>query len=75
MGLDVVDLVLWCDEEFAELENARLEQVRTEGELFELICEKLSLPCGSNEPHPAARPLIPIMESIRPREISERLAA
>jgi acyl carrier protein len=34
VGLDVVDLVLWCDEEFAvELENDRLEQVRTAGEL------------------------------------------
>ena len=60
MGLDVVELVLRCEEEcHIELENDRLEQVGTVGELFELICEKLGLPSGPGEPRPSERTFIP----------------
>ena len=60
MGLDVVELVLRCEEDFdVALENDRLEQVQTVGDLLELICEKLQLPSGSDEPRPAERIWIP----------------
>jgi len=40
MGLEVVELVLNCEEEFNfALENDRLKRVRTVGDTFELIFE------------------------------------
>jgi acyl carrier protein len=60
MGLDVVELTLRCEEEFdVALENDRLERVRTVGDLFELICEKLGLPFGPDAPRPLRRAFIP----------------
>jgi acyl carrier protein len=45
MGLDIVEVVMRCEENFnVPLEPARLEQMRTVGDLFELICEGLNLP-------------------------------
>jgi len=53
MGLDVVELVLECEEAFGiELEDWKLEQMRTVGDLFELICEQLHLPFGKDAPRP-----------------------
>jgi acyl carrier protein len=53
MGLDTVELVLRCEEEFhIQLEDWKLGQMRTAGDLFELICEQLQLPFGSHEPTP-----------------------
>ena len=67
MGLDVVELVMRCEEEFGvELENDRLEGMRTVGDLFELICEQLKLPSGPGEPRPAQRRLIPV--AMAPKE-------
>jgi acyl carrier protein len=61
MGLDVVELVMRCEEEFGvELENDRLEGVRTVGDLFEIICDEVKLPSGPNVPRPAQRQLIPV---------------
>jgi acyl carrier protein len=61
MGLDVVELVLRCEAEFnVTLENDRLERVRTVGDIFELICEKLELPCGPDAPRPIRRTFIPL---------------
>jgi acyl carrier protein len=52
MGLDIVELVIRCEETFKiELENWRLEQMRTVGDLYELICEQL-IPFGPQEPRP-----------------------
>jgi acyl carrier protein len=60
MGLDVVEIVLRCEEEFGvELENDRLEQIHIVGDLFELICERLKLPSGPGVPRSARRLLIP----------------
>lgn len=60
MGLDVVEFVLQCEESLAvELEDYRLERVRTVGDLFELICEKLILPSGADQPRPVARTYVP----------------
>jgi acyl carrier protein len=60
MGLDVVELVLRCEEKFdIRLEDSRLESTRTVGDLFELICEQLNLPHGSQVPPPAMRAVIP----------------
>jgi hypothetical protein len=48
MGLDIVEVVMRCEEIFdVRLEPIRLEQMRTVGDLFELICEQLNLPCGA----------------------------
>jgi acyl carrier protein len=61
MGLDVVELVLRCEEDFGVgLENDRLERVRTVGDLFELICEELKLPSGPDAPRPNRRTFIPL---------------
>jgi acyl carrier protein len=61
MGLDVVELTLRCEEEFdVALENDRLERVRTVGDLFELICEKLGLPCGPDALRPIRRTFVPL---------------
>ena len=60
MGLDVVEIVLRCEDSFGvELEDRRLEQTRTVGGLLELICEKLNLPSGSEAPRPVVRAFIP----------------
>jgi len=60
MGLDVVELVLECEETFnVALEDWRLERMRTVGDLFELICEQLQLPFGSDVPRPVGRTVIP----------------
>jgi len=53
MGLDVVDIVLECEERFdIELEDWKLGQMRTVGDLVELVCEKLQLPFGNDAPRP-----------------------
>jgi acyl carrier protein len=60
MGLDVVELTMKCEETFhVELEDWRLGQMRTVGDLFELICEQLGLPFGPQEPRPTLPPRIP----------------
>jgi acyl carrier protein len=52
MGLDIVEVVMRCEETFdVRLEPTRMEQMRTVGDLFELICEELKLP---REPAAAA---------------------
>jgi hypothetical protein len=61
MGLDVVELTMRCEETFhVELEDWRLGQMRTVGDLFELICEQLGLPFGPQEPRPTVPPQIPL---------------
>jgi acyl carrier protein len=61
MGLDVVEIVLHCEEEFGVvLEDDRLEQMQTVGDLFELICEELKLLYGNDAPRPATRIFIPL---------------
>jgi acyl carrier protein len=61
MGLDVVELVMQCEESFdVKLETDRLESMRTVGDLFELIREQLDLPAGSDAPRPATRTIIPL---------------
>ncbi|HWW23200.1 MAG TPA: hypothetical protein VNY78_04815 [Edaphobacter sp.] len=61
MGLDIVELVLRCEETFEiELEDWRLGQMRTVGDLYELICEQLGVPSGSLQPRPANRAAIPL---------------
>ena len=53
MGLDIVEIVLRCEEEFdVQLEDWRLGQMRTVGDLFELICEQLKLQFGKDAPFP-----------------------
>ena len=48
MGLDIVEVVMRCEEAFdVRLEPMRLEQMRTVGDLFELVCERLNLPGGA----------------------------
>lgn len=67
MGLDVVEIVLRCEEEFGvELENDSLEGMQTVGDLFELIREQLNLPAATDVPRPAQRLLVPI--AIAPKE-------
>ena len=61
MGLDVVEVVLQCEETFEiELEDWRLEQMRTVGDLYELICQQLGLPFGPQELRPTTRAFIPL---------------
>ena len=61
MGLDVVELVMRCEESFdVKLETDRLESMRTVGDLFELIRERLNLPPASDAPRPASRMFIPV---------------
>ena len=53
MGLDVVDIVLEAEESFdIDLEDWKLGQMRTVGDLFELVCEQLQLPFGNDAPRP-----------------------
>ena len=60
MGLDVVELVMQCEESFdVKLETDRLESMRTVGDLFELIRQQLNLPPASDAPRPASRMFIP----------------
>ena len=48
MGLDIVEVVMRCEEAFdVRLEPIRLKQMRTVGDLFELVCERLNLPGGA----------------------------
>jgi hypothetical protein len=54
MGLDIVELVIECEEAFhIKLEDWRLGQMRTVGDLYELICEQLGLPFGPQEARPS----------------------
>jgi hypothetical protein len=51
MGLDIAEIVMRCEEVFdVHLESIRLEEMRTVGDLFELICEQLKLPQGPPPP-------------------------
>ena len=60
MGLDVVELVLRCEEVFdIELEDNRLEHTRTVGDLFELICAQLGLPTSQTSPATLTGPTSP----------------
>jgi acyl carrier protein len=53
MGLDIVEVVMRCEEEFdIQLEDWRLEHMQTVGDLFELICEQLHIPFGKDLPTP-----------------------
>jgi hypothetical protein len=62
MGLDIVELVIRCEEAFKiELEDWRLGQMRTVGDLYELICEQLGLRFGPQEPSPTKTPPIPLV--------------
>jgi hypothetical protein len=48
MDLDIVEVVMRCEEIFdVRLEPIRLDQMRTVGDLFELVCEQLNLPGGA----------------------------
>ena len=61
MGLDIVELVLKCEETFdIKLEDWRLGQMSTVGDLYELICEQLGMPFGSLRPRPANQTVIPL---------------
>jgi acyl carrier protein len=60
MGMDFVELVLRCEETFGvALQDDRLSFAVTVGDLFELICEQLKLPCGPQAPRPIQGLLIP----------------
>lgn len=60
MGLDVVEIVLECEEQFqVTLEDWKLERTTTVGDLFELICEELKLPYGPDAPRP--KQLVPVL--------------
>ena len=55
MGLDIVEVVMRCEETFdVRLEPIRLEQMRTVGDLFDLACEQLNLPIGAPMRDPMA---------------------
>ena len=44
MGLDTVELILRCEEVFeVEIPDSKLEEVRTVGEYYNLICNALNL--------------------------------
>jgi hypothetical protein len=61
MGLDVVEIVMRCEAAFdVHLESARLEQMRTVSDLFELICEQLKLPKGPPPPSFTNAPRFPL---------------
>jgi acyl carrier protein len=48
MGLDVVELVMRCEEVFAiELRDEDMERVQTVGDLYTAVCNELKL-----TPHP-----------------------
>ena len=57
MALDVVELVVRCEEEFeVGVENVDgLEPIRTVGDLFEVICLKMNLPPDSDSLQPVNR--------------------
>jgi acyl carrier protein len=62
MGLDIVEVVMRCEESFdVRLETVRLEQMRTVGDLFELICERLKLPSGSPVRTPTDGATLPLI--------------
>jgi len=52
MGMDVVELVMRCEEVFAiELRNEDMEHVQTVGDLYAAICKELKLtPCMTPTP-------------------------
>jgi acyl carrier protein len=53
LGLDIVEVVLRCEESFeVKLDPARLDQMRTVGDLFEIVCGGLNIPGGSAMPSP-----------------------
>jgi hypothetical protein len=53
MGLDIVEIVVECEKVFGvPLDDRELEQMRTVGELYELICEQLKLAFGPDAPRP-----------------------
>jgi acyl carrier protein len=61
MGLDVVEVVMRCEEEFdIQLDDWRLEHMQTVGDLFELICEQLLLPFGQDLPTPKSGANVPL---------------
>lgn len=62
MGLDILEVVMRCEESFdVRLNTAQLERMRTVGDLFELICEQLSLPTGFGAPTSATHLSIPLV--------------
>jgi acyl carrier protein len=62
MGLDIVELVMRCEEEFdVQLEDWRLGQMRTVGDLFEIVCMQLQLPFGEDAPPPKPSVGIPLV--------------
>jgi acyl carrier protein len=62
--LDLVEVVMRCEDSFdVHLETAQLESMRTVGDLFQLVCEQLSLPVGLDVPVPregATEPLVAV---------------
>ncbi|HUB52096.1 MAG TPA: hypothetical protein VL986_08110 [Terracidiphilus sp.] len=64
MGLDVVELVLECESSFnIDLEDSKLGQMRTVGDLFELIYEQLHLPFGRDGSPPKNDADLPLVTS------------
>ena len=65
MALDVVELVIRCEEAFGVgLEDRhQLDPTRTVGELFEFICDRLNVP-------PSPDQLQPVNRSASPRPIA-----
>jgi acyl carrier protein len=62
MGLDIVEVVMRCEETFdVRLEPIRLEQMRTVGDLFELVCEQLNLRGGAPMRAPIAGATLPLI--------------
>ena len=60
MGLDIVELVIRCEEEFGvSLDNHLLESTRTVGDLFEIICAQLNRLSDPDTLQPVNRPSIP----------------
>lgn len=56
MGLDVVEIVMRCEEELGVgLDSQLLESIDTVGELFEIICAQMNLPPGSDSLQPVNR--------------------
>jgi hypothetical protein len=62
MGLDIVEVVMRCEELFdVRLEPIRLEQMRTVGDSFDLVCEQLNLPGGAPMRDPIAGAPLPLI--------------
>ena len=60
MSLDVVELVVRCEEEFGiGLDSPLLESTRTVGDLFEVICAQLNVPPDPDTLQPVNSPFIP----------------